>query len=150
MHPANEFRLPDLGEGLTDAELVRWSVAVGDIVELDQVIAEVETAKALVELPSPFAGTVLALLAEPGTIVEVGAPLIRIGEPGAGDSPAERRRPPRNQRTIRPRWWGTARPPRPRAGGERPCPPPGPRTSNARGPTRSPPRAGWPTSSAST
>ena len=87
MHPANEFRLPDLGEGLTDAELVRWSVAVGDTVELDQVIAEVETAKALVELPSPFAGTVLALLAEPGTIVEVGAPLIRIGEPGAGDSP---------------------------------------------------------------
>ncbi|TJZ75779.1 2-oxo acid dehydrogenase subunit E2 [Rhodococcus oryzae] len=87
MHPANEFRLPDLGEGLTDAELVRWSVAVGDTVELDQVIAEVETAKALVELPSPLAGTVLALLAEPGTIVEVGAPLIRIGEPGAGDSP---------------------------------------------------------------
>ncbi|MFG1785302.1 dihydrolipoamide acetyltransferase family protein [Rhodococcus oryzae] len=87
MHPANEFRLPDLGEGLTDAELVRWSVAVGDTVELDQVIAEVETAKALVELPSPFAGTVLALLAEPGTVVEVGAPLIRIGEPGAGDSP---------------------------------------------------------------
>jgi 2-oxoisovalerate dehydrogenase E2 component (dihydrolipoyl transacylase) len=87
VHPANEFRLPDLGEGLTDAELVRWSVAVGDTVELDQVIAEVETAKALVELPSPFAGTVLALLAEPGTIVEVGAPLIRIGQPGAGDSP---------------------------------------------------------------
>ncbi|MGW6375059.1 dihydrolipoamide acetyltransferase family protein [Rhodococcus sp. NPDC055112] len=87
VHPANEFRLPDLGEGLTDAELVRWSVAVGDTVALDQVIAEVETAKALVELPSPFAGTVLALLAKPGTIVEVGAPLIRIGEPGGGDSP---------------------------------------------------------------
>lgn len=83
MHPVNEFRLPDLGEGLTEAELVHWSVAVGDTVELDQVIAEVETAKALVELPSPFAGTVLALLAEPGTTVEVGAPLIRIGDPGS-------------------------------------------------------------------
>ncbi|MFC7449590.1 dihydrolipoamide acetyltransferase family protein [Rhodococcus daqingensis] len=87
MHPANEFRLPDLGEGLTEAELVRWAVAVGDTVELDQVIAEVETAKALVELPSPFSGTVLALLAEAGTTVEVGAPLIRIGEPGAVDAP---------------------------------------------------------------
>ncbi|SEL34845.1 dihydrolipoamide acetyltransferase family protein [Rhodococcus maanshanensis] len=98
MHPANEFRLPDLGEGLTDAELVRWSVAVGDIVALDQVIAEVETAKALVELPSPFAGTVLALLAEPGTIVEVGAPLIRIGEPGAAATPAAE--PPDHPATL--------------------------------------------------
>ncbi|WP_037176652.1 dihydrolipoamide acetyltransferase family protein [Rhodococcus sp. UNC363MFTsu5.1] len=98
MHPANEFRLPDLGEGLTDAELVRWSVAVGDTVALDQVIAEVETAKALVELPSPFAGTVLALLAEPGTIVEVGAPLIRIGEPGAAMTPAAE--PPDHPATL--------------------------------------------------
>ncbi|MFC4605795.1 dihydrolipoamide acetyltransferase family protein [Rhodococcus kronopolitis] len=86
-----EFRLPDLGEGLTEAELVSWSVAVGDAVALNQVIAEVETAKALVELPSPYAGTVLALLADPGATVAVGAPLIRIGEPGAG--PAQGSRP---------------------------------------------------------
>ncbi|MEV6101685.1 dihydrolipoamide acetyltransferase family protein [Nocardia sp. NPDC051981] len=74
-----EFRLPDLGEGLADAELVSWSVAVGDTVDLNQIIAEVETAKAQVALPSPYAGRVLELLAEPGDTVPVGAPLIRIG-----------------------------------------------------------------------
>ncbi|WP_194817598.1 dihydrolipoamide acetyltransferase family protein [Nocardia sp. XZ_19_385] len=73
-----EFRLPDLGEGLTDAELQSWAVAVGDTVELNQTIAEVETAKAVVALPSPFAGVVVELLAEPGETVEVGAPLIRV------------------------------------------------------------------------
>ncbi|MRH88898.1 2-oxo acid dehydrogenase subunit E2 [Nocardia sp. SYP-A9097] len=74
-----EFALPDLGEGLADAELVSWTVQVGDTVELNQVIAEVETAKARVALPSPYAGTVLELLASPGDTVLVGAPLIRIG-----------------------------------------------------------------------
>ncbi|MEU4313343.1 dihydrolipoamide acetyltransferase family protein [Nocardia sp. NPDC024068] len=73
-----EFRLPDLGEGLTDAELQNWTVAVGDEVALNQTIAEVETAKAVVALPSPFAGTVVELLAEPGATVEVGSPLLRI------------------------------------------------------------------------
>ncbi|WP_328391264.1 dihydrolipoamide acetyltransferase family protein [Nocardia sp. NBC_00416] len=73
-----EFRLPDLGEGLTDAEFQNWSVAVGDEVTLNQTIAEVETAKAVVALPSPFAGTVVELLAEPGETIEVGAPLLRI------------------------------------------------------------------------
>ncbi|MEU2256655.1 dihydrolipoamide acetyltransferase family protein [Nocardia xishanensis] len=73
-----EFRLPDLGEGLAEAEVVSWSVAVGDDVELNQTIAEVETAKAVVALPSPFAGRVEELLAEPGETVEVGAPLIRV------------------------------------------------------------------------
>ncbi|MFR9753466.1 dihydrolipoamide acetyltransferase family protein [Nocardia sp. 004] len=73
-----EFRLPDLGEGLTDAELVSWAVEVGDTVELNQTIAEVETAKAVVSLPSPFAGRITELLAEPGDTVAVGAPLIRI------------------------------------------------------------------------
>ncbi|QBS43192.1 dihydrolipoamide acetyltransferase family protein [Nocardia sp. CS682] len=73
-----EFRLPDLGEGLADAELVSWSVDVGDAVELNQTIAEVETAKAVVALPSPFAGRVVELLAQPGETVLVGAPLIRV------------------------------------------------------------------------
>ncbi|MFC7429511.1 dihydrolipoamide acetyltransferase family protein [Nocardia tengchongensis] len=73
-----EFRLPDLGEGLADAELVSWAVAMGDTVTLNQVIAEVETAKAQVALPSPYAGTVVELLAQPGDTVPVGAPLIRI------------------------------------------------------------------------
>ncbi len=95
-----DFRLPDLGEGLTDAELVSWRVAVGDPVTLNQVIAEVETAKAVVELPSPVAGTVVELLAQPGDTVLVGAPLIRFetAEPvlvGSGPKVDEssRRRP---------------------------------------------------------
>ncbi|WP_040833792.1 dihydrolipoamide acetyltransferase family protein [Nocardia brevicatena] len=78
-----EFRLPDLGEGLTDAELQSWSVAVGDRVELNQTVAEVETAKAVVVLPSPFTGTVIELLAEPGETIPVGAPLLRV----RGDGP---------------------------------------------------------------
>jgi 2-oxoisovalerate dehydrogenase E2 component (dihydrolipoyl transacylase) len=72
------FVLPDLGEGLADAELVAWHVAVGDEVALNQVLVEVETEKAVVELPSPFAGTVVELLAAAGETVRVGAPLIAI------------------------------------------------------------------------
>ncbi len=83
-----EFRLPDLGEGLTEAELISWSVAVGDTVELNQTIAEVETAKAQVELPCPFAGQVAELLARPGETVAVGAPLIRVRTAAPGDAPA--------------------------------------------------------------
>jgi pyruvate dehydrogenase E2 component (dihydrolipoamide acetyltransferase) len=71
-----EFKLPDLGEGLTESEIVSWHVAVGDTVELNQVIGEVETAKAVVELPSPYAGTVTAITHEPGTTVEVGEVII--------------------------------------------------------------------------
>jgi pyruvate dehydrogenase E2 component (dihydrolipoamide acetyltransferase) len=70
------FLLPDLGEGLADAELLHWHVAVGDLVALNQVIAEVETAKAAVELPSPYAGRVLELRALEGETVTVGAPII--------------------------------------------------------------------------
>jgi pyruvate dehydrogenase E2 component (dihydrolipoamide acetyltransferase) len=79
-----DFLLPDLGEGLTEGEIVSWLVAVGDVVEIDQPLAEVETAKAVVEVPSPFAGTVTALHGEPGEEVEVGKPLVTIDE-GAGD-----------------------------------------------------------------
>lgn len=78
MGTQQQFALPDLGEGLTEADLVSWTVTVGDRVELNQTIAEVETAKALVELPSPFAGTVAQLLAEPGTTIAVGTPVITI------------------------------------------------------------------------
>ncbi|APZ34619.1 dihydrolipoamide acyltransferase [Microbacterium aurum] len=77
-----EFRLPDLGEGLPEAEIVQWLVARGDEVTLNQPIAEVETAKAIVELPSPFAGTVSDLHAAAGDVVAVGAPLIAIDVPG--------------------------------------------------------------------
>jgi len=82
-----EFRLPDLGEGLPEAEIVQWLVAPGDDVTLNQPIAEVETAKAIVELPSPFAGTVSVLHAAAGDVVEVGAPLIAVDV--AGSEPAE-------------------------------------------------------------
>lgn len=73
-----EFRLPDLGEGLTEGEILQWLVAVGDDVKLNQPIVEVETAKAAVEVPSPYAGTVTALLHEAGETVDVGMPIIRI------------------------------------------------------------------------
>ena len=73
------FVLPDVGEGLTEAEIVQWRVAPGDEVAVNDVLVEIETAKSLVELPSPFAGTVGALLATEGATVEVGAPIITIG-----------------------------------------------------------------------
>ncbi|MBL0746856.1 dihydrolipoamide acetyltransferase family protein [Nocardioides baculatus] len=89
----SEFLLPDVGEGLTEAEIVAWKVKVGDTIEINDVIVEIETAKSLVELPSPFEGTVLALLVEEGVMVPVGTPIISIGaageEPPAPSAPAE-------------------------------------------------------------
>lgn len=77
------FVLPDVGEGLTEAEIVQWRVAPGDTVAVNDVIVEIETAKSLVELPSPYAGTVGELLAVEGATVEVGAPIITIGSTDA-------------------------------------------------------------------
>ncbi|GAA4687562.1 dihydrolipoamide acetyltransferase family protein [Pseudonocardia yuanmonensis] len=79
------FRMPDVGEGLTEAEIVAWQVAPGDPVTVNQILVEIETAKAAVELPSPFAGTVTELLAEPGATVQVGEPIIRIETAGSGE-----------------------------------------------------------------
>lgn len=85
-----DFKLPDLGEGLTESEIVKWQIAVGDTVELNQVIAEVETAKAVVDLPSPFAGKVTALHEEEGATVQVGAPIVSIDVVAeAGDADAD-------------------------------------------------------------
>lgn len=86
-----EFRLPDLGEGLTESEILSWKIAVGDTVTLNQVIAEVETAKAVVELPSPFAGTVAALHEQAGSVVEVGKPIVsfEVDDDGAAPSGVE-------------------------------------------------------------
>ncbi|MBA3338824.1 MAG: 2-oxo acid dehydrogenase subunit E2, partial [Geodermatophilaceae bacterium] len=79
-----QFRLPDVGEGLTEGEILQWLVAVGDTVVINQPIVEVETAKAAVELPCPYAGEVTELLYEPGSTVDVGAPIITIEtEPGS-------------------------------------------------------------------
>ena len=82
-----DFLLPDLGEGLTEGEIVSWLVAVGDTVEVDQPVAEIETAKAVVEVPSPFAGTVTALHGEPGGEVLVGNPLVTIDVGGDAGAP---------------------------------------------------------------
>src|SRR5512140_3393350 len=82
------FLLPDLGEGLTEAELVNWLVAVGDEIRVDQPIAEVETAKSMVEVPSPYAGTVAVLHGEPGQTLDVGKPLISVMPAGASVSVA--------------------------------------------------------------
>ncbi|GAB3400162.1 dihydrolipoamide acetyltransferase family protein [Schumannella luteola] len=75
---ASEFPLPDVGEGLTEAEIVSWRVAPGDTITVNQVLVEIETAKSLVELPSPFSGTVQELLVDEGSTVEVGTPIIRV------------------------------------------------------------------------
>ncbi|MEV8338174.1 dihydrolipoamide acetyltransferase family protein [Leucobacter sp. NPDC077196] len=82
------FPLPDVGEGLTEAEIVTWHVAAGDTVALNQVICEIETAKSLVELPSPFTGIVSEVLVEVGTTVPVGQAILRVSVESAGDDDA--------------------------------------------------------------
>ena len=81
-----DFRLPDVGEGLTEAEILQWYVAVGDVVTINQMICEIETAKAAVELPSPYAGTVTALKVNQGETVDVGTVIITIEDGVAGES----------------------------------------------------------------
>ncbi|CAO5155210.1 2-oxoisovalerate dehydrogenase E2 component (dihydrolipoyl transacylase) [Frankia sp. AiPs1] len=118
MPAVRAFALPDLGEGLVSAEVVRWFVDVGDVIVVDQPVAEVETAKAIVEVPCPFAGVVTSLAGPAGTGVPVGAPLITVavdhsgqddtgGAPSAGPgnilvgygvSPEPDRRRPRRRR----------------------------------------------------
>ncbi|MEV5615081.1 dihydrolipoamide acetyltransferase family protein [Streptomyces bacillaris] len=85
-----EFKLPDLGEGLTEAEIVRWLVEVGDVVAIDQPVVEVETAKAMVEVPCPYGGVVTARFGEEGSELPVGAPLltVAVGATEAAASPA--------------------------------------------------------------
>ncbi|MFI8517513.1 dihydrolipoamide acetyltransferase family protein [Streptomyces sp. NPDC085481] len=77
-----EFKLPDLGEGLTEAEIVRWLVNVGDVVAIDQPVVEVETAKAMVEVPCPYGGVVTARFGDEGTELPVGAPLLTVAVGG--------------------------------------------------------------------
>ena len=84
---ARSIRMPDVGEGVAEAEIVEWSVKVGDLVREDQVVASVMTDKATVEIPSPVAGTVIALGGGIGDVLAVGAELIRIDAPGLPDSP---------------------------------------------------------------
>jgi 2-oxoisovalerate dehydrogenase E2 component (dihydrolipoyl transacylase) len=87
MPDVKQFRLPDLGEGLTEGDILKWTVAVGDLIDVNDTIAEVETVKAAVELPSPFAGVVTALHAEEGETVPVGTAIISI-DVAPGGAPA--------------------------------------------------------------
>ncbi|HEY3505517.1 MAG TPA: dihydrolipoamide acetyltransferase family protein [Actinocatenispora sp.] len=89
MSRVKQFPLPDLGEGLTEGEILKWFVAPGDTVSLNQPIVEVETAKAAVEIPSPYSGVIVEIFHEEGTTVDVGAPILSFDtDPGAGPLPA--------------------------------------------------------------
>ena len=91
----NKFNLPDVGEGLTEAEIVSWNVKPGDSVAINDILCEIETAKSLVELPSPFAGTVTELLVPVGVTVDVGTPIISVSDAVSGDpTPADAPVPP--------------------------------------------------------
>ena len=138
-----EFKLPDVGEGLTEADIVPWHVKPGDAVEVNQIIVEIETAKAVVELPCPWDGVVVRLLAEEGQTVDVGVPIIAVDTWRAGDVPDRRRpaptcraaaagrerRPGRRTRPERSRSWSATassrrrhtRRPRRTAGAARPA-----------------------------
>ncbi len=130
MSAAQVFPLPDLGEGLTEAEVVEWHVEVGDEVEVDQHVVTVETAKAAVDVPCPYAGRVLTLHGEPGQMLAVGDPLVTVtatvGDPtterpadtagaeqyreeeraGAGTPPLRRRLGVRcRAHRLRHQWW---------------------------------------------
>jgi 2-oxoisovalerate dehydrogenase E2 component (dihydrolipoyl transacylase) len=102
--PEREFKLPDLGEGLTEGEVVRWLVKEGDAVALNQPIVEVETAKAVVEIPAPYAGTVVKLHAGEGDTLDVGAPLLSVDtggqQPAAAAAAAELEPEPERQATL--------------------------------------------------
>uniref|UniRef100_UPI00339AD264 biotin/lipoyl-containing protein n=1 Tax=Pseudomonas aeruginosa TaxID=287 RepID=UPI00339AD264 len=101
------IKMPDIGEGIAEVELVEWHVQVGDSVNEDQVLAEVMTDKATVEIPSPVAGRILALGGQPGQVMAVGGELIRLEVEGAGnlaESPAAAptaTSAPRTRRTAR-------------------------------------------------
>jgi len=104
--PEREFKLPDLGEGLTEGEVVRWLVKEGDAVTLNQPIVEVETAKAVVEIPAPYAGTVVKLHAGEGDTLDVGAPLLSVdtggGSGAAAAEPAAEPEPERQATLVGP------------------------------------------------
>ena len=103
------FKLPDLGEGLSEAEILRWHVKVGDHIEVDAPMLSVETAKAVVEVPSPVSGTVTALHAQPGDRIEIGAPLIEFAADAAALAGGRARHAHRGAVTIPAPWSDTCR-----------------------------------------
>ncbi|MFY0408492.1 dihydrolipoamide acetyltransferase family protein [Solicola sp. PLA-1-18] len=117
MSQMQQFNLPDVGEGLTEAEIVSWSVKPGDVIEVNDVVVEIETAKSVVELPSPYAGTVARLLVDAGETVAVGTPIIAVAPAGVdvteddAAAPAEEE-PMKTLVGYGPRASGTRRRPR--------------------------------------
>ena len=103
MSDVSQFKLPDVGEGLTEAEIVSWKVKVGDTIKVNDVIVEIETAKSLVELPSPYGGIVDGLLVEEGQTVPVGTPIIAVRS-GSGGCGAAGRAGRRTTRGTRRAW----------------------------------------------
>ncbi|MEV0972861.1 dihydrolipoamide acetyltransferase family protein [Microtetraspora glauca] len=101
-----EFRLPDVGEGLTEAEVVKWHVAAGDTVTINQTIVEIETAKAVVELPSPYEGTVSALMVAEGETVDVGTPIISVDVPAEEGSAEDQAPIPPPEGAVEPGMHG--------------------------------------------
>jgi pyruvate dehydrogenase E2 component (dihydrolipoamide acetyltransferase) len=139
MTSVREFHLPDLGEGLTEAEIVRWLVAVGDSVTVDQPVVEVETAKAAVEVPTPFDGTVVATHGLPGEVIGVGSPLIAVSAQPATPVPPTGGLEPQPSGTVLV-GYGTETMPRRHRGGSRPggrtvASSPGPAQRRPGGPT---------------
>jgi len=116
MSEVKQFRLPDVGEGLTEADIVSWHVKPGDAVKVNQIIVEIETAKAVVELPSPYEGIVTGLLVEEGANVPVGTPIIAVDVAPAGDGTATGTRvddlipPPPAETAIEPGIHGSPAP----------------------------------------
>ena len=104
MTERKEFKLPDVGEGLTEADIVAWHVKPGDQVEVNQIIVEIETAKAVVELPSPWDGTVARLLAAEGQTVDVGVPIIAVdvGDPAGTAAGSAQEKTDDAERTVVP------------------------------------------------
>src|SRR5215203_5214573 len=88
-----EYKLPDVGEGLVEAEIVSWKVKVGDVVDINDIVVEIETAKSIVELPTPYAGAVTAILVSEGEMVSVGTPIIAIGEEATAPADAPKPAP---------------------------------------------------------
>src|SRR5258708_29295584 len=90
MAEVKRFKVPDVGEGLTEADIVRWLVKPGDTISINQIIVEIETAKAVVELPSPYAGVVKDLLVPEGVTADVGTPIISVAVGAAEDRKSTR------------------------------------------------------------
>ena len=134
---ARSIRMPDVGEGVAEAEIVEWAVKVGDLVREDQVVASVMTDKATVEIPTPVAGTVVALGGGIGDVLAVGAELIRVEAPGLPDSP-----PPK--RVAKPAAEPPAPQQAPSAPAEPAVEPPAPAPTSAQAPLRPAPQRGAP------